>query len=151
MKILFFIPLLCWIVDVGPKVKPETNTPLNSSIKGKWTNERTHLQFIVDSHLVHEEEITDEKGKEYNFDGTTVQVIYPDGTTAQGTYSVFIEEEKKKLFMQLRGTTNTYTLIAVTPTSMAWQKDLEDTYYYEGFTRKSAERAIYTEELKRKQ
>ncbi|MDQ4140915.1 MAG: hypothetical protein M3142_10365 [Bacteroidota bacterium] len=149
MKTFILIPLLYFLLGFGESEKQENSTQLNDLLKGKWTNERTQLQYIVDSHLVHEEEITEEKGKSYSFDTNTVRVIYPDGTTAQGTYSVFLEEEKKKVTLQIRGTTTTYTLIAITPTSMTWQTDLEDTSYSEGFTRKSAERAIYTEVFKK--
>jgi hypothetical protein len=148
MKTLFLILLLyCCSLSYGNKANPEIPNALNDLVIGKWTNKRIQVQYIVDSHLVHEEEITAEKGKVYIFDNSTVRVEYMGGTTAQGTYTIIMEDERKKLVLNLSGTTTTYSLIALTSTSMAWQKDLEDTYYYEGFTRKSAERAIYTEEF----
>lgn len=149
MKILVFILLLYSLLSFGYRQKEVVTTQLNEQIKGRWTSNRTQLQYIVDSHLVHEEEITTERGKTYDFDGMTVRVTYPNGATAQGTYSVVMEDDKKKVVLQLLGTTTSYHLLAVTPTSMAWQKDLDDVYYYEGFTQKSAERALYTEEFKK--
>ncbi|QMU29683.1 hypothetical protein [Adhaeribacter radiodurans] len=149
MKNLLLLPLFSCLLGLGYWTKQQTGTQLNDILKGKWGNERIQLQYIVDSNLMHEEEIISEKGKTYSFDGSTIQITYPDGTVAQGTYSVFMEEEKKKVALQLHGTTTTYTLIAVTPTSMTWQKDMEDTNYQEGLTRKSAERAIYTEVFKK--
>lgn len=148
MKTLVLIPFLYCLLVFDYREKKEGATQLNDLIKGRWTNERTQIQYIVDSHLVHEKEITAERGKVYDFDEKTVRVKYSDGTTAQGTYSLVMEEEKK-VVLHLLGTTITYNLIAVTPTDMTWQTDLGDVYYYEGFTRKSAERAIYTEEFKK--
>ena len=147
MKTLILIPLLSSLMAFGYREK-EVLPQLNASLIGKWTNARVQVQYVVDSHLVHQQEITDKKGEVYDFAETTVRVKHTDGTTAQGTYSVVMEEEKK-VVLYLNGTITSYTLIAATPTRLIWQTDLDDTYYYEGSARKSAERAIYTEEFKR--
>ena len=149
MKVMALMLLLYCPINFISKGKQEVINKYDEQIKGKWTNERVQIQYIVDSHLVHEKEITTQKGKVFYFDGEKVQVKYPDGTTAQGSFNVLLDGEDKKLVIQLAGTTTTYNLVAVTPGSMVWQKDLEDVYYYDGTTRKSAERAIYTEEFKR--
>ncbi|RDC64517.1 hypothetical protein [Adhaeribacter pallidiroseus] len=150
MKLLFWVLLsCCCALSYGYHEKQEIPNQLNSLLTGKWTSKQVQVQYIVDSHLVHEEKLTVEKGKAYIFDKTSVRVEYQGGTTALGSYKVMLEEERKKIALDLPGNSTTYSLIAITPTSMVWQKDLEDTYYYEGFTRKSAERAIYTEEFVR--
>ena len=149
MKTLLFIPLLFCLLGLSYPEKQEVTIQLNEQIKGSWKSELIQIQYIVDSHLVHEQDITPEKGNVYDFEGTVVRVKYPDGTTAQGTYSVVREAETKKVMLHLPGTTTTYLLIAVTPTSMVWQRDLDEVYYNHGSTQKSAERAIYTEVFKK--
>ena len=149
MKQLILIPLLFCLVRLGSPEKEEVTIQRNDLIKGSWKSERIRIQYIVDSHLVYEQEVTAGSGNVYDFDNTMVRIKYPDGSTAQGTYSVVREEEEKKVVIHISGSTTTYTLIAVTPTRMIWQKDLDDVYYNEGQTQKSAERAIYTEEFKK--
>ena len=149
MKILIFISFLFCLLGLGDWENKEVNCPLNHQIIGRWKTEQIQIHYVVDSHLVHEQEISAEKGNEYDFDDTTVRVKYPDGTTAQGTYSVVKEGEGKKLVLHLPGTTTTYLLISVTPTHMVWQKDLDNVNYNEDLTQKSAERAIYTEVFKK--
>ena len=150
MKILIFISFLFCLSGLGDWENKEVNFPPNNQLIGRWKTEQIQIQYVVDSHLVHEQEISAEKGNGYDFDDTTVRVKYPDGTTAQGTYSVVKEaEEKKLLVLHLPGTTTTYMLISVTPTHMVWQKDLDNVHYNEDLTQKSAERAIYTEVFKR--
>ena len=139
--------LCCCSLSYGNKERQEFTNQLNHLIIGKWTNKRIQVQYIVDSHLVHEEEITSEKGTVYTFDKTSFQIKYPGGTTAQGTYTVMLEDDKRKIVLNLPNATTIYSLVAITPSSMVWQKDLENTYYNEGSNRKSAERAIYTEEF----
>ena len=150
MKILIFISFLFCLLGLGDWENKEVNSPPNNQLIGRWETEQIQIQYVVDSHLVHEQEISAEKGNGYDFDDTTVRVKYPDGTTAQGTYSVVKDaEEKKLLVLHLPGTTTTYLLISVTPTHMVWQKDLDNVNYNEDFTQKSAERAIYTEVFKK--
>jgi len=149
MKLLTFIPLLFCLLGLSFPEQPEVAIQQNDQLKGTWKSDRIQIQYIVDSHLVHEQELTAVSGNIYDFDEAVVRVKYPDGTTAQGTYAVVKEYETKKVVLYLPGTTTTYTLIAVTPTRMIWQKDLDDVYYKEGSTQKSAERAIYTEEFKK--
>jgi len=149
MKTLIFIPLLFCLLGLGYPEKKEITIQLHDWIKGSWKSEQIQVQYIVDSHLVYEREITTEKGNVYSFDDTVVRVKYPDGTTAQGTYAVVREAEEKKVVLHVSGTTTTYLLIALTPTRMVWQRDLDDVFYNEGLTQKSAERAIYTEEFRK--
>lgn len=149
MKTLIFLPLLFCFLSLGYFQKKEVTIQGNGQIKGRWQSEQIQIQYIVDSHLVHEKEITPQRGNVYDFGDTVVRVKYPDGTTAQGTYTVVREAEEKKVVLRLPGTTTTYTLIALTPTHMVWQRDLDDVYYTEGSVQKSAERAIYTEELEK--
>jgi len=149
MKTIIFIPFLFWLLKLGYLEKKEVLIQRNDQIKGKWKSEKAQVQYVVDSHLVYEQEVTTEKGNVYNFDDKEVQVTYPDGTTVQGTYAVVKEGEKKNLVLQVAGTTTTYMLISVTPTHMVWQRDLDDVNYNEGFTQKSAERAVYTEVFKK--
>jgi hypothetical protein len=149
MKTLIFITLLFCSLSLGYLENKEDTIQLHERIKGRWQSEQIQIQYIVDSHLVHEQNITPERGNVYNFDGPVVRVKYPDGTTAQGTYTMVIEAEEKKVVLQLPDAITTYTLISVTPTRMVWQKDLDDVYYKEGSVQKSAERAIYTEVLKK--
>ncbi|GEO04598.1 hypothetical protein AAE02nite_22620 [Adhaeribacter aerolatus] len=149
MKTLIYFPLLFWLAGLGNPEKQQVAGQRHDSIKGSWKSGRIQIQYIVDSHLVHEQEIATEKGNVYDFDGTMVRVKYPDGTTAQGTYSVVREEKTKKVILHLPGITTTYTLIAVTSSRMVWQRDLDDVYYKAGQIQKSAERAIYTEELEK--
>jgi hypothetical protein len=147
MKTLIFIPFLFCLLKLGHWENKEVNSPFNNQIIGRWKTERIQIQYVVDSHLVHEQEISAEKGNGYAFDDTTVRVKYPDGSTAAGTYSLVKEE--KRLVLHLPGTTITYMLISVTPTHMVWQKDLDNVNYNEDLTQKSAERAIYTEVFKK--
>ena len=149
MKTHIFLPFLFCLMGLGHWENKEVNSPPNNQLIGRWKTEQIQIQYVVDSHLVHEQEISAEKGNGYDFDDTTVRVKYPDGTTAQGTYSVVKEAEGKKLVLHLPGTTTTYLLISVTPTHMVWQKDLDNVNYNEDFTQKSAERAIYTEVFKK--
>jgi hypothetical protein len=149
MKTFIYIPVLFCLLNLGSLEKQEVTSQLHDQIKGCWQSEQIQIQYIVDSHLVYEQELPPERGNVYNFDGTVVRVKYPDGTTAQGTYAVVKEAEAKKVVLQVSGTTTTYTLIALNPTRMVWQRDLDDVYYTEGSTQKSAERAIYTEVLKK--
>jgi hypothetical protein len=150
MKTHIFLSSLFCLLGLGHWENKEVNFPLNNQLIGSWKSEGIQIQYVVDSHLVHEEEISAEKGKGYDFDDRTVRVKYPDGTTAQGTYSLVKEaEEKKLLVLHLPGTTTTYMLISVTPTHMVWQKDLDNVNYTEDLTQKSAERAIYTEVFKK--
>jgi hypothetical protein len=149
MKTHIFLSFLFCLLGLGNWENKEVNSPLNNQLIGRWKSERIQVQYVVDSHLVHEQEISAEKGNGYDFDDTTVRVKYPDGTTAQGTYSLVIEADEKKLVLHLSGTTITYLLISVTPTHMVWQKDLDNGHYNEDLTQKSAERAIYTEVFKK--
>jgi len=149
MKTFIYIPLLFCLLSLGYLEKKKVTIQLNDQIKGCWKSEQMQIQYIVDSHLVYEQELTPERGNVYDFDGTVVRVKYPDGTTAQGTYSVVKEAEEKKVVLHLPGTTTTYTLIALAPSRMVWQRDLDDVHYNEGLTQKSAERAIYTEVFKK--
>ncbi|MGV3589804.1 MAG: hypothetical protein ACO1OF_22545 [Adhaeribacter sp.] len=149
MKLLTLLPLLFCFLGLSYPEQPEDAIQQKDQLKGTWQRDRIQIQYIVDSHLVHERELTAESGNVYDFDEATVRVKYPDGTTAQGTYAVVKEDESKKVILHLPGNTTTYTLIAVTSTRMIWQRDLDDVYYTEGATQKSAERAIYTEEFKK--
>jgi hypothetical protein len=149
MKTHIFLSFLFCLLGLGNWENKEVNFPLNNQLIGRWKSERIQVQYVVDSHLVHEQEISAEKGNGYDFDDTTVRVKYPDGTTAQGTYSLVKEADEKKLVLHLSGTTITYLLISVTPTHMVWQKDLDNGHYNEDLTQKSAERAIYTEVFKK--
>ncbi|KAA5547843.1 hypothetical protein [Adhaeribacter rhizoryzae] len=149
MKLLTFIPLLFCLLGLSYPEKQEVAMSQSDQLKGTWKRDRIQIQYIVDSHLVHEQEITAESGNIYDFEEEKVRVKYPDGTSAQGTYAVVKEYESKKVILNLPGNTTTYTLIAVTPTRMIWQRDLDDVYYKEGSTQKSAERAICTEEFKK--
>jgi hypothetical protein len=149
MKTHIFLSFLFCLLGLGHWENKEVNFPFNNQLIGRWKSERIQIQYVVDSHLVHEQEISAEKGNGYDFDETTVRVKYPDGTTAQGTYSLVKEAEEKKLVLHLSGTTTTYLLISVTPTHMVWQKDLDNVNYNEDLTQKSAERAIYTEVFKK--
>ena len=149
MKLHILIPFWFCLLKLGYPNNQVIINQLNDDIKGSWKSEQIQIQYIVDSHLVHEQEISAEKSYKYDFDGTMVRVTYPDGTTAQGTYNVVKEAEKKLVVLNLPGTTITYILIAVTPSRLVWQRDLDDVYYNEGQTLKSAERAIYTEVLKK--
>src|SRR5688500_9296597 len=115
MKTFIFNSFLFCLLGLGLWENKEVNFPLNNQIIGRWKTVQIQIQYVVDSHLVHEQEISAEKGNGYDFDDTTVRVKYPDGTTAQGTYSVVKEAEKKKLVLHLPGTTTTYLLISVTP------------------------------------
>ena len=140
MKTFIFNSFLFCLLGLGDWENKEVNSPPNNQLIGRWETEQIQIQYVVDSHLVHEQEISAEKGNEYDFDDTTVRVKYPDGTTAQGTYSVVKEAEGKKLVLHLPGTTTTY---------MVWQKDLDNVNYNENLTQQSAERAIYTEVFKK--
>jgi len=148
MKLLILIPILLSLLNLNFWEKNEITLQQNNLLKGKWKSERIQVQYVVDSHLVHEQEITTEKCTVYDFENTIVRVKYPDGTSAQGTYSLVTEAEEKKIVLHLPSTTTTYLLISITPTHMIWQKDLDDVYYKEGLKQKSAERAIYTEVFK---
>ena len=147
MKTLILMPLLFCTLAFGFPAKQEAPAQQHEQLKGSWQTVQMQVQYIVDSHLVYEREIAAEKGNVYTFEGKVVRVKHPDGTTAQGTYTVVKEAEEKQVILQLPGTSATYTLIALTPTRMVWQRDLEDVFYNEGATQKSAERAIYTEVL----
>ena len=157
MKIVILIPLLFSLLESSHKEERENAAPykistqltIDEQIKGKWVNEKSTLEYIVDSNLVHEREITEEKGTKYEFDGKTIWVTYKDGTTQQGSYSVINSEGKNQIILNLAGTTTSFNLIAGKPTSMIWQTDYDDLYYREGGKLKSAERVIYTMVLKK--
>ena len=149
MKTLTLIPLLFCLLSFCIGVKKESTLPLNNQLKGKWKSERIQIQYVVDSHSVHEQDLTSEKGNLYDFDDTKVRVTYPDGKTTQGTYAVVNEGDEKKLELHLADEITTYLLISVTPTHMVWQRDLDHVTYTEGQTQKAAERAIYTEVVRK--
>ncbi|QNF31524.1 hypothetical protein HUW51_01830 [Adhaeribacter swui] len=145
MRILFFMSLLLGFLHLENQLKLTNPDLPDSSIQGRWAPKSMQTQYVVDSHLVHEEEHAPEKNKIYVFDNATVRVEYTGGHTVPGTYRIYNEDDRKKIVIQLPGTTATYNLIALTATSMVWQQDLDNTSYQAGTELKSAERAIYTQ------
>ncbi len=147
MKRLVYFCLFCFLI-LSCKKDEENPKTFNELVKGVWnvTTDKKEYFDAADT-KVYEESTTN--NFKYIIEDNNI-ITNSGGTIAQyATYTLSEQNGKKYINLMAPGFNTVFEVTTLTETKMIWQREGQNIVYFEGGSRKTAPKTIFTIQLEK--